>query len=904
MKKPTLMLVVTGILALTACGQTGTSTNPPITNTTGTLTLTNPNGYSYVVRNGSGQVQNGTTLTPGSYTIEFSRAGFVTQTLPFTITAGQATSLNAPTLQAVTTSGGAFYVRTVNGAPQLTAIPVGTNGQVDQSRFRFFAWLQDVPNTGINLATPGAAAPTTAEQTETAPSRTQNLAAGMVMFSPDGTNYFPVVGADVRWNIVDRTGGTIFTAADDGNNAPGYSGGANGGNVALPLSIGAAGLQADTTTNRATGTNARFPVASGDFPLFNLTGVGSPDTDGFSWVTLFSPNANATAQVVAVASVGGTEIGKAVLNKTFAPSANLTITKTFDNGSAGLNQTRTATITITNTGQGPATGVQLQDRLDVTGTNAANYSIGTLPTGATAAQDNDGFNATFDLAAGASRTFTVPVSATSVGVYCDVATLVSYTNGAFGTVTPAANNTSRACLTVTAPSLTITKQFLDANGNVLGNSATVTANAAQRVRLTVTNNGNAPATNVTVAENLTRVNGTTSTGNNTAYSATLPTGATANDNDGFTATIANLAVGASQNFDFAVQANADGVYCDTGSFSGATGTTSQGISQEICLTVVTPSLSVTKVNTAGNQTTANNGTVTLNPGDTYTSTVTVRNTGGAAATGVNVQDLLARLGANGAFVNFGSGSYTLTGTTTPGTSTFNGGTNTASINGPVTIPAGGTLTFTLNSTIPAGAGAGQYCNVATVTSTNVVNINGNPVTTCVNVRAFSAAQTTLIDANDPVRAGGSTVYTATISNEQLSNENLRLSPIVFNFGTPQAGGANLFTVAAGATQVYLDPNPTRGANGAITSAPTAGQLLTAGTDYTVTAGVGGSQTVTLANTRTLAPGAALFIVTTVNVPSTITATTSTNSTFTGTATGVTSNLVITTSASEPTTVTP
>ena len=157
------------------------------------------------------------------------------------------------------------------------------DGDLQANRFVFYAWLEDLEG-GFSLAN-AATAPSDEEKTEFAPSRTQNLVAAFVGYRDDDGNVLPVAGAQVRWEIDeqwdDAIGSTFFGAAD----AVGQAGVAGG--------LGITGSQAVTLTNNANVFNrARFPVAT-DFPLYNATGLTSPDTGGVTWVTLFSPDRRA-----------------------------------------------------------------------------------------------------------------------------------------------------------------------------------------------------------------------------------------------------------------------------------------------------------------------------------------------------------------------------------------------------------------------------------------------------------------------------------------------------------------------------------------------------------------------------------------------------------------------------------
>lgn len=862
------LLALTGILILSACQQPASAPGP-IQNQTqyGSIAVVSnaasTSGVTTLIRNSSGQVvgpNDVASLLPGAYSVSFSRDGYTSQTSSVTVTANQATTVTVPALVQNTTpapsSRGVFYVGS-NG--QLTAIDLNT---VSTDSFVFYSWLQDRTG-GISPTNLGSAAPTLEEQTEVAPSRVQNVASAYVGFRGPGGVIFPVVGATVRWNVLDLTSTVRFGAADDGGNDTGFLGGVT--QSLTTQSISAAGLQADTITNRATGRNTPFPSSVGQTPLYNLSGVGSPNVDGFTWTTLFSPDAVANSRVLAIGFVGDVEIGKQVLSKQFAPSARLVLEKTPKAQNALVGEARSFTITVRNTGEGAANNIALSDVLS-SGT-ATTYSIngvtsnvaGTTvtPTGTT------GFSSSFNLAPGGTISFTVPATATASGQYCDTASISSYANGTFGNVAPVGLSDT-ACLTVTAPKVNIVKEFVDANGAPIPGNVSIAQGGTARLRINLTNSGTAPATNVKLDDVLASVNGQAVTVENPGYaiSGALPANATANTRDGFIVTPLTLAPGETRSFIFNVTGTADGTYCDVASFTSDGG---QNGNAQACLVVQTARLAITKVNAPN---------TSLTPGSNYASTITVSNTGTADALNVAVNDLI---GANGTqFVNFGSGNFSVVNAAAAnvianGTVAKNG--NTVAITpATVTIPAGGRLVFNVTSSIPSGAPAGDYCDTATFTSTNSIPLTSS-VRACVNVVAFAAIQTSMVDRQDPVRLGSDFQMFSLLSNEPGSNEILNGNKVVFAFGVPSGNSTDVAGVfAVKGVTVYYDPTPTRNNEGLITSDQTRAGVVTlnSGTDYTVDAATPtGRQILTL--NRDLAIGAVLFIEHNLNVPANVAA---------------------------------
>lgn len=778
-----------------AAGQATTITAPTlvaVSPTTGSVSVTLPVGMTVVIADSNGAVVPPSaygTLAPGKYTATYSQTGFVTsQPQPFTVVAGQSLTLTAPALTPVDSGGNsgktAYYIDAAGEHVQIKA--------VDPTRFRFNAWLQDrdggvTPgNTSIGTVDPS-------EQSETAPLNHQNIAAAFMEYRGDDGVYRPVVGAQVRWDITSETGGTRFSAADDGSMDSG---------TIKPLDINSNALSALTWTNLAGNNNVRFP-ASPVYPLYNMTNVKTPDTTGFTWTALnHDPSSTAAgARIRVIGYVNDVEIEKAWLTKAFAPSAKIEILKE-GNQSVLAGESGSFSIKVSNTGQAAATGIVLKDIL-ATG-NAANYSItaptstggGTVTAGPTI--DGTGFSATLDLPAGSSQTFTFTAKSTAPGIYCDIASIGSYENGPFGMVTPVAGSlSSQACLTVRAPRLNILKAIVDENGNTVA-TPTIAQGQKVNVRITLVNGGDAPATGVVLADALT----TGSAANYTMGTVTPSTGVTA-AGGGFTTAAQDIAPGATVTYTFPASASVDGQYCDTASF---TSTNAGSGDANACFTVATAKLAMTKTNSV----------TSVSPGGSYTSTITVTNSGTAAAQNVAITDLLGN--SNGNSVLFGSGSYSVTGTAQPGSVSVSG-TTVSTAPGTITIPAGGSATLTIVSSVPAGAAPGIYCNTATYTSTNAIPNTGTQ-NACVVINAYMGLQTQMTDTQDNLKAGLDTsVMAGAMAVEPSSNEGGKANKVTFNLGTSapndmtNPGGFSYSNI-----QFWYDPAPVRDQQtGAITS---------------------------------------------------------------------------------------
>lgn len=832
-----MLLLVTFVcaMALFGCGDDTTTYENP-TPTLGSLNVSVNPASATVVVTGPGSFtqtfignQLLADLEPGQYTAEATATGFIDAFNEINVVAGQTSSIS---LVLNTTAIISEAPRAVYRDDQGNLIPIDSS-VMNSDRFVFYAWLED-ETSGIltsNLTTtpvsdPGE--PSLDEQNESAPSLTQNLACAWIGFKDATGVVRPVIGADVRWEIdqywASRIGSMQFGTSDDNSVASEY---------------GIFDDQADTRTNNAHLDAERFPYIVSKYPLYNQTGISSPYTDGFTWVTLFSPDNIASGRIVAVATVNGEEIGKQILFKNFAPAPEIAITKTVSADVVSLvggTATVTWTVTVENVGDGDATKVDIVDIL-ASGAGAS-YTLGSLPGGSTAV--GAGFTHSFPLGATVTETLTFDATVTKPGTYCNEVGVNSYSSES-NTWNPVALN-ARACFTAIESDVSIIKDFVAADGTTsLGKSLTVAANEPARLRVRVINNGTGDATGVEVNDVLT-------SGDGAAYalSGTLP--GTANASDGFVTTPASLAAGATKTLLFTAAASVDGIYCDTATVIATSGTITIG-SDQACLTVATPNLTITKVDAPEN----------VLPGNTYTSTIVVKNDGTATARDVVISDTLGLNSIGDVRAIYVSSNLT--------------GASGTLANSVVTAPmvdivAGESLTFTVMSRIPLAASSGEYCNTATVMSSNAATEEASD---CIIVPAFSALQVQLVDLNDPAAIGSNVTYFSVQYVEALSNEGVGQEKLTYSFGLSSStvlGIPGVFQIVS--TKVYLDTHPVRDpVTGLIlsdTANPTAA-LLTEGTDYTVDNSTPGLQVLTMTPSVILQPDTARYVVHEVLVPS-------------------------------------
>jgi trimeric autotransporter adhesin len=296
------------------------------------------------------------------------------------------------------------------------------------------------------------------------------------------------------------------------------------------------------------------------------------------------------------------------------------------------------------------------------------------------------------------------------------------------------------------------------------------------------------------------------------------------------------------------------------------------------LQVATPQLEIEKTNDLP----------TVLPGATYTSTVTVTNTGNAPARNVLLSDTVAAsaegvtLQPESAQINNASG-------------VFDEATGVVAAATAVNIPPGEAAVFTLTTRVPVGTSVGQFCNIGRFESENA---GSGEVEACIDVPAFAGLQNQFVDAPDPVGAGANLVYTSTLLNEPRSNEAVTDHNLVYTYGVLQNGGAGTFEVVS--TRVYVNETPLiNSETGSIISVPTSGAELSADQDYTLGASQPGAQNLTI--NRPLPPGAVIFVVHEVAVPQQVQAGEYTSS-FQWTASGADSGTEYQNAGTEPTTV--
>src|SRR5207244_721490 len=153
--------------------------------------------------------------------------------------------------------------------------------------------------------------------------------------------------------------------------------------------------------------------------------------------------------------------------------------------------------------------------------------------------------------------------------------------------------------------------------------------------------------------------------------------------------------------------------------------------------------------------TKTDGTSTAVPGGTDSYTIVVSNSGPSTAVGATVSDALGGVGSGESRTRTASSGVS-------GNTTSGGG----SIHDTVTLPSGGTITYTVTGTIAAGA-TGNLVNTATVTAPggfSDTNSADNSSTDSDSLAPQGDLSITKTDGTSTAVPGGTDSYTIVVSN--------------------------------------------------------------------------------------------------------------------------------------------
>jgi hypothetical protein len=181
-----------------------------------TVVVSGPDSYSQTFTGN----QILTDLTPGEYTANATAPGFIASDASINVVEAHTSNL-AFVLEA--TSILSEVPHAVYRDDQGNLIPLDATS-LQSGEFVFYAWLQDesfgiLPENLTATTVSDPLEPLLTEQTETAPSLTQNLAGAWVGIRDSSGVIRPVIGADVRWEIDQQYDGRIgsmqFGTSDD-----------------------------------------------------------------------------------------------------------------------------------------------------------------------------------------------------------------------------------------------------------------------------------------------------------------------------------------------------------------------------------------------------------------------------------------------------------------------------------------------------------------------------------------------------------------------------------------------------------------------------------------------------------------------------------------------------------------
>lgn len=173
------------------------------------------------------------------------------------------------------------------------------------------------------------------------------------------------------------------------------------------------------------------------------------------------------------------------------------------------------------------------------------------------------------------------------------------------------------------------------------------------------------------------------------------------------------------------------------------------------------------------------GSGTYTPGTSITYTITVNNVGNAVGTGTITDNFPAAL-TNISWACSGTGGATCS------------ASGNGNINDSVSIPAGQSVTYTVNATALSSA-TGNLINSASVTLSNVTDPTpGNNSSTDTDTPAYSAdLEVTKTDGITNISAGSATTYSIVVTNHGPSDANNTV------FTDPSATGLNVTAVTCG-----------------------------------------------------------------------------------------------------------
>ena len=538
-----------------------------------------------------------------------------------------------------------------------------------------------------------------------------NLAANRVTltFSITGLSIPNGTEVMVRWSDPDHTGADHGLSIDDfavtpqggaplptlnvsdvvltEGNAPGTSTFTFA--VTLTSPAGPGGVTFDIATADGTAQDDNPPTEDNDYVAQSLTGqsISSGSTGPYNFsVTVnrdATPEPNETFFVnvtnVTGANAGDTQGQGTIQNDDV--SADLAITKTDGVTTATPGGSVTYTVTASNAGPNGATGANVTDTFPAILT--CTWTCVGAGGGTCTAAGSGNINDTVNLPAGASVTYTASctIAASASGSLSNTATVSA--SAGVSDPDPGNNSATDTDTVVASADLAVTKT---------DGVTTATPGGSVTYTITASNAGPSNAPGTTVADTFPAALSCTWTCAGAGGGTCTAAGA-GNIND-----TVNLPVGGSVTYTASctIGPDASGSLSNTASVGAPAGVTDPNPANNSATDTDTPGAS------ADLAVTKTDGVATATPGGSVTYTITASNAGPSNAPGATVADTIpAVLTCTWTCAGTGGGICTAAGT--------------GNINDTVTLPAGGSVTYTASCTIAPGT-TGSLANTATVSA--------------------------------------------------------------------------------------------------------------------------------------------------------------------------------------------
>ena len=495
-------------------------------------------------------------------------------------------------------------------------------------------------------------------------------------------------------------------------------------------------------------------------------------------------------------------------------SADLSVTKTDGVTTATAGGSVTYTIVFSNAGPSTATGATAADTFPAACTTVTWTSVAAGGATGNTASGSGNISNSLNLPVGGSVTYTATcnISASATGTLSNTATITA--PAGVTDPTPGNNSATDSDTLGASADLSVTKT---------DGVTTATAGGSVTYTIVFSNAGPSVATGATAADTFPA----SLTCTWTSVAAGGATGNTASGSGNISNSL-NLPAGSSVTYTATcnVSASATGTLSNTATVTAPAGVTdptpgnnSATDSDTIALSA---DLSVTKTD----------GVTTATAGGTVTYTIVVSNAGPSTATGATAADTFPAACTSVTWTSVAAGG-----------ATGNTASGSGNISNSLTLPAGGSVTYTATCSI-SGAATGTLSNTATVTApagTTDPTPGNNSATDSDTLGASADLSITKTDGVTTATAGGSVTYTIVVSNAGPSTATGATAADTF----PAACTAVTWTsVAAGGAT-----GNTASGSGNISDTLTlpAGGSVT----YTATCSISGAATGTLSNTATV-----------------------------------------------------